>query len=245
MTARPAIVSFAVMLAIASSSAQADPDESLLTTYSQYGARQVDIEYGTQKPSGQLPSSAAALGVGLSMNDNWYTELYLAYAHDGGSATVFDSAALQNIFVLTSGDSPVDLGLYTEIEYENDRTEGYKATIGPLLEAGFGLYTANLNFLLHRNYRADDYNPMQLDYQWQIKRRISSSIELGVQGFGTVGQWNHWAPQDQQEHRLGPVILGKLDLDDKRVIHYNAALLFDVQDGQRAATFRMQAIIGF
>src|SRR6185437_11983235 len=142
-----------------------------------------------------------------------------------------DSAALQNIFVLTNGNSPIDVGLYTEIEYENDRSQGYQVAIGPLFEAGFGLYTANLNFLFHRDYRADDYNPMQLDYQWQIKRRINAALELGVQGFGTVGPWNHWAPHDEQEHRLGPVLLGKLDLDNKRVIHYNAALLFDVQDG--------------
>ena len=239
----PAI--FFALLALSATRAHADPDESLLTTYSQYGSRQVDIEYGTQKTKGQFPATVAAFGAGLSIEDNWYSELYLGYAREGGSATTFDSAALQNVFALTGGRSSVDVGLYTEIEYEHDRALGYQATVGPLFEAGFGLYTANLNFLLHRDYRADAYNPMQLDYQWQIKRRITSSIELGMQGFGELGQWNHWAPQDQQQHRLGPAVLGKLDLDGKRVIHYNAALLFDAFDRQNAVTFRAQAFIGF
>lgn len=236
---------FAAATTVVASNAHADPDESLLTTYSQYGAHQIDLEYGIQKAPHQFPASAAALGVGLSMNDDWYSEFYLGYTHENGEATAFDSAALQNIFTLTNGSSPLEVGLYTEIEYENDRSQGYQAKIGPLFEAGFGLTTANLNLLFHRDYRADAYNPMQLDYQWQVKRRIGSALELGVQGFGTVGQWNHWAPQDQQEHRFGPVILGKLALDDKRVLHYNAALLFDVFDRQNAATFRLQAIIGF
>ena len=235
----------AAVLAAASSAARADPDESLLTMYSQYGARQVDVEYGTQKASGQFPASAAAVGVGLSMDEYWYGELYLAYANDGGQSTTFDSAALQSIFDLTHGAWPVDVGLYTEVEYESDRSQGYQATVGPLLQAEFGLTTANLNFLFHRNYLADTYNPMQLDYQWQVKRRLGSSLELGVQGFGELGQWNRWAPQGQQEHRLGPVVLGKLVLDDKRVIHYNAALLFDAFDRRNAATLRMQALIAF
>jgi hypothetical protein len=236
---------FAAMLTLATGNVLADPDDSLLTTYSQYGARQIDFEYGIQKASHQFPSSAATLGVGLSMNDDWYSEFYLGYTHEDGEATVFDSAALQNIFALTGGGSPLDVGLYTEIEYENDRSQGYQATIGPLFEAGFGLTTANFNLLFHRDYRADAYNPMQLDYQWQVKHRIGPSLELGVQGFGALGQWNHWAPQDQQEHRLGPVILGKLALDDKRMLHYNAAILFDAFDRQNTATFRLQAIIGF
>ncbi len=235
----------AALLAVASACAHADPNDSLLTTYSQYGARQIDVEYGTQKASGQFASSAATLGLGLSIRESWYSELYLGYTRDGGGATTFDSAALQNVFVLSNGSYPVDVGLYTEIEYENDRSQGYKAVIGPLFESEFGLTTANLNVLFHRNYGADAYNPMQLDYQWQIKRRVSPLFELGVQGFGTVGQWNHWAPQDQQEHRVGPVLLGKLALDDQRVIHYNTALLFDVFDHQHAVTLRAQAIIGF
>ncbi len=235
----------AAIFAVTPPCAYADPDDSLLTTYSQYGSRLIDIGYGTQKVPGQFPASAATFGVGDGIEEYWYSEFYLSYTHDSGGATTFDSAALQNIFDLTRGALPVDIGLYTEIEYERDRTQGYQASFGPLFQTEFGLTTANLNFLLQRNYRADAYNAMQLGYQWQIKERISASYEFGVQGFGELGQWNHWAPRDQQEHRLGPVILGKLALDDGRVIHYNVALLFDAFDRQNALTLRAQAVIGF
>src|ERR1700740_3239734 len=136
--ARFAFLPLAAILILAAGSAHADPNESLLTTYTQYGARQIDFEYGIQKISHQFPASAAALGVGLSMTDDWYSEAYLAYTHDNGDATVFDSAALQNTFTLTGGASPIDVGLYTEIEYENDRSQGYQVSVGPLFETGFG-----------------------------------------------------------------------------------------------------------
>jgi hypothetical protein len=86
---------------------------------------------------------------------------------------------------------------------------------------------------------------MQLDYQWQVKHRWNAALEYGIQGFGELGTWDHWAPHDQQAHRLGPVILGKVNLDGESVIHYNAAVLFDAFDGHSATTLRFQAIYGY
>ena len=223
----------------------ADPNNSLMTIYTQNGLRQFDFEAGTQKPSGQAGESAATVGLGFGINERWFSEIYLSAARSQGESSKFDSAALVNTIALTDQQSPFDLGLYTEIEYEQDRSAGYKATFGPLLQSSFGLTTANLNLLLHRNYLADDSNRMHLDYQWQLKRRWDARFEYGIQGFGELGEWDHWAPQDQQAHRVGPVILGKAVLGEAQVIHYNAAMLFDILDRQHSTTIRFQATYGF
>ncbi|HEY8023178.1 MAG TPA: hypothetical protein VIF60_01340 [Burkholderiaceae bacterium] len=243
--AKPTIAVSVLLLLLGTRTVMADPNDSLMINYAQNGAHQVDVEFGSQKPSGQSPSGATTLGVGASVTERWFTEVYGTYLRDSGDTTKFDSAAWINTLLLTDGQSPIEFALYTEIEYERDRAAGYKAVIGPLLQGEFGLTTVNLNFLLHRNYLADFSNPMQLDYQWQVKRRLSASYEFGVQGFGELGAWNHWAPHDQQVHQIGPVFLGKFKLGDEQVIHYNAAVLFDVLDGQRATTFRLQAVYGF
>jgi len=233
------------LLWLGTQSALADPYESLLTTYTHNGAHQIDVAMGSQKPSGQGSSSAGAIGIGYLATDRWFTELYGSYAHAAGEATQFDSAAWINTLVLTGGQSPVDVGIYSEIEYEQDRAAGYKIQIGPLLQAEFGLTTVNLNFLLHRNYLADFSNTMQFDYQWQVKRRWNAALEYGIQGFGELGAWNHWAPHDQQAHRIGPVLLGSVALPGESIIHYNAGVLFDAFDGQHAVTLRLQATYGF
>jgi len=239
------LLACALLLTLGTQSAMGDPYDSLLTTYTQNGAHQIEFDIGTQKPAGQGSSSAAALGIGTLATERWFTEVYGSYARDSGEATQFNSAAWVNTLVLTDGQSALDVGLYSEIEYEQDRAAGYQVKIGPLFQTEFGLTTANLNFLLHRNYLADFSNTMQLDYQWQLKRRLNASLEYGVQGFGELGTWDHWAPHDQQAHRIGPVILGKLNLDGDNVIHCNAGILFDVFDGQRATTLRFQATYGF
>ena len=38
---------------------------------------------------------------------------------------------------------------------------------------------------------------------------VAHGVELGAQGFGAMGAWNHWAPAAQQSHTLGPAIFLK------------------------------------
>jgi hypothetical protein len=234
-----------VLILLLSQSTFADPDDSVFTTYSENGSRQLDFKLGSTSQANQPHQSAAIIGLGYALTDRWFSELYLGYVRAGSDPIAFDSAALQNTFVLTDGTTPLDIGLFTEVEYEQDRSAGYQLMFGPLLQTEFGLTKVNFNFLFKRDYLADFSNPLQLGYQWQIKHRWNLPLEFGMQGFGELGQWDHWAPQSGQSHRLGPAIFGKLALGDQQMIHYNAAILFDVFDGQRATTFRAQIIYGF
>ncbi len=230
---------------VISNPAQADPDDSIFTTYSENGQRQLDFKIGSFNQQGQPSQGAGTLGLGYGLTDYWFSELYVSYAKTGSASIEFDSAALQNTFNLTGSDMPFDLGLYTEIEYEHDRSAGEQLAFGPLLQTEFGLTRVNVNLLFQRNYYAEFSNAMQMGYQWQIKQHINAPVDVGIQGFGEFGQWNHWAPQDQQSHRIGPALFGKVDLGDNKVINYNAAILFDVFDDTHATTFRFQAVLGF
>jgi hypothetical protein len=228
-----------------STTALADPDSSIFTTYSDDAERQVDFRIGATRQPGQPTQSASTMGFGYGITDDWFSELYVGWTRSGSDNTDFDSAALQNTFRLTSGQYPIDIGLYTEIEYEADRTQGYQVTFGPLFQGDIGLTRWNFNLLFSRDYLADFSNPMQLGYQWQVRRHWNLPVDFGLQGFGDVGQWNHWAPHDQQSHRLGPAIFGKIHLGEERELKYNVGLLFDVFDGQTATTLRAQAIYAF
>ncbi|HSY26131.1 MAG TPA: hypothetical protein VK832_01390 [Burkholderiaceae bacterium] len=234
-----------LLLLMVTNHASADPDDSIFTTYSENGERQIDFRMGAINQSGQATQSASTVGYGYGVTDYWFSELYIGYVRSGSGGTDFDSAALQNTFRLTDEQSPVEIGLYTEIEYEADRTAGYQLTFGPLLQGDIGLTRLNFNLLFQRNYLADFPNPLQLGYQWQIKHHWNFPVDFGLQGFGEFGQWNHWAPRDEQSHRLGPGIFGKVSLGEHRVINYNAAILFDAFDQQHATTFRTQVVYGF
>ena len=238
-------VFYASVALLLSAPAWADPDDSILTTYSENGLRQLDFKIGSIAQKGQPGQDASTLGLGYGLTDYWFSEIYVSYTKSGSESIDFDSAALQNTFLLTGQESPIDIGLYTEIEYEHDRTAGEQLSFGPLLQTEFGLTKINVNLLFQRNYYADFSNPMQLGYQWQIRQRIQAPVDIGLQGFGEFGQWNHFSPEDLQSHRIGPAIFGRIDLGNDKLISYNAAILFDVFDDTHATTFRFQAVLGF
>jgi hypothetical protein len=65
-----------------------------------------------------------------------------------------------------------------------------------------------------------------LKYQWQAKYRWKEGFHCGLQGFGELGDWNQWLPDNQQSHRAGPMISGTLPMGAARAFKYEAAYLF-------------------
>ncbi len=66
-------------------------------------------------------------------------------------------------------------------------------------------------------------------------------MDVGVQAFGEMGKWNDWAPRDEQSHRLGPAVFGKVKLGEGRqAIRYNAAWLFGASKAAADNAFRVQ-----
>ena len=68
----------------------------------------------------------------------------------------------------------------------------------------------NFNPLLANISRAVEGNGTYLRYQWQVRYRWKEALDFGAQGFGEMGRWNHLDPTDEQSHRLGPAIFGKI-----------------------------------
>ena len=155
-------------------------------------------------------------------------------------------AEWENKFQLTeTGKYPVDIGLLTEIEAPlSGHKEPYELRIGPLLQTEFGKLQLNGNLLFERKFGPKDsddthYNT-EIGYQWQVKYRWLQAFEFGAQGFGEMGKWNNWDKSDQQNHRMGPAVFGKIGVGPKQAIKYNAAMLFGTTNAAPDHTLRMQ-----
>ena len=221
--------------------AYAGPDEYVHLPAVTYGEREIDFKIGTGKRPDEDRVSASSIGFGYGVTQWWVTEPYVKYNREGSGPAKFDAFEWENRFQFTEpGEYPIDVGFLTEIERPKDRAEGYEVTFGPLFQTEFGKLQLNFNPLFQRNYRAAEPNPMRLNYQWQAKYRWHPLLEFGAQGFGELGQWNRWAPADEQSHRMGPAVFGKLALGGRQAIKYNAAVLFDANGKQRGRTFRAQ-----
>jgi hypothetical protein len=222
----------------------AGPADYVHTPEVTYGEREIDFKIGSIKPNGDR-ESAASIGFGYGVTQHWFTELYMKYKRENpdgtGERTAFDAYEWENILQLTEpGKYPIDTGFLLEIERPKDHSEGYEITFGPLFQTDFGKTQVNTNLLFKRNYQADFSNRMQLEYQWQVKYRWLPEFEFGAQGFGEVGDWDRWSDRDQQSHRFGPAIFGKIPVGPRQAIKYNMAYLIDDSSATRSNTVRAQ-----
>jgi hypothetical protein len=231
---------WALALSLISVRAIAGPADYVFVPTVEYGEREIDFKSG-HSWGGQPQAAAWSAGFGYGAQRRWFTEFYLKYADRAGGPQRFDAYEWENKFQLTeTGAYPIDLGFIVEIEDPANRAEGYEVTFGPLAQTDFGRIQANLNVLFQRNYRADFANPLLMSYQVQVKYRYRPEFEFGLQGFGNMGAWDHWSPNDLQSHRFGPAVFGKLQLAGRQAIRYNAAYLVGATRGAPDRGLRMQ-----
>jgi hypothetical protein len=224
----------------------AGPSDYVYYPYVEYGEREIDFKYGTAKAKdaqGGARESAGSIGFGYGATQWWFTEAYLKYHKEPGAKAGYDAFEWENKFMLTEPNQYfADAGLITEIEIPKERrTEGYEFKIGPLFQFDTGVLRWNANLLFERVFHAEDPHVTEMGYQLQARYTVSPALEVGVQAFGEMGKWNHWDARDDQNHRIGPAVFGKLKFDGRQAIRYNAAFLFGETHASPRHTFRLQA----
>ena len=213
----------------------------------EYGEREIEIKYGTEKmkdSEGGERASAGSVAVGYGATQWWFTEAYLKWEKEGAGKTKYDAFEFENKFQLTEPNKyPVDVGFVAEIEIPKERNaEGYEFRFGPLFQTDTGPIRWNANLLIERHFRAHQDNPegTLMQYQLQARYDVSRNLGVGFQAFGEMGQWDHWLPWNEQDHRIGPAVFGRVKLEGRNQIVYNAAILFKATDAAPDNTFRLQ-----
>jgi hypothetical protein len=235
-----------VGLALAQSARAAEPSDYVLLPGVEYGERAIDLKAGSFSSPGPR-DSAGSVALEYAPTTYWVTELYSAYARSGGTGTKFDAIEWENRFQLTQpGEYAVQWGSVIEVEKPHEAGSGWNLTVGPLMQGEFAnRFQWNFNPLLSRNLAGPTGAATQMSYQAQLKYRYQPSFEFGAQGLGDLGPWAHWSPLEQQTHRLGPAIFGKVSLGGRRIVYYNAAWLFGMVPGAPSDAVRAQIELEF
>lgn len=223
--------------------AHAAADEYVQVPTVEYGEREIDFKYGTRRfDDANERESAASLGFGWGATPWWFTEAYVKYHKEPGERTRYDAFEWENKFQLTEQNKyPVDVGFVVEIEIPRERhEEGYELAFGPLFQMDTGPLRWNANLLFERHYRGEEPSEMEMGYQLQSRYDFSGNFGAGVQAFGELGKWNHWAPRSEQEHLVGPALFGRVKLGGRDQIKWNAAYLFKASDGAPDNRLRLQ-----
>ena len=225
----------------------AGPSDYVTTPHVEHGEREVDFKFGSARDGTGDRQQAWSVGYGYGASDRWFTEIYAKLQAGGGEGDRLDAWEWENKFQLVeTGEYPVDIGFLTELERPHRKGEpAYEFKFGPLFQTEFGKLQLNANLFLERKFRGSSEDPAaqhdtEFGYQWQVKYRWQPAFEFGLQGFGEMGKWNDWDPRDQQNHRAGPAIFGKLALGNRHAIRYNAAWLVGANQAAPDHTLRIQ-----
>ncbi|MGB7816007.1 MAG: hypothetical protein WBL28_06635 [Methylotenera sp.] len=220
----------------------AGPADYVFTPTVEQGEKEIDFKFGTAKQQDGTRKTVATLGFGYGATEYWFTELYLKREREGSERLTL--AEWENKFQLTeTGKYAVDIGLITEIEAPlSNGNEPWEFKVGPLFQTEFGKVQLNGNVLFERKFGgdSDEDHVTEMGYQWQAKYRWKPALEFGAQGFGEMGEWNHWDNSNDQNHRIGPAVFGKFALANKHAIKYNTAWLFGASKAAPNNTFRLQ-----
>ena len=257
-----------IALAFASNAAFASPAEDVMTPDIEKGEREFEFAYGTDRNDAGKYESALELSFGAGVTDRWATELGVEFERERGEHMKYSGIEWENrLGLIIDEEAPVALSLLVGFERPRERAEGWSSTLGLLSETTVDRFLVNANLLVERTWDADSEDEgdedeegddedgddedgeeeddeeearTTLGYQWQVLYRHSHRIYYGVQGMGELGEWDDWAKRDDQEHKVGPAIFGRLKTAGGQRLNYNAGLLFGVTDGTPDYTLRLK-----
>lgn len=240
----------AAMLALAGAAALASPAESVIQSDIERGEREFEFAVGTERNADGDEESAVLVSFGTGVTHRWATEVGVEFARTNGEALRYDGVEWENrIGLIIDEEAPVGLSLFVGLERPREHDEGWSATVGLLSETRLGRFLLDANLLAERTWGAgdgadaedaDDDGGTTLGYQWQWVYRHSSRIYYGLHGMGEMGRWNDWRDTDDQEHKLGPVLVGRLRLGDGRRLNYDVGLLFGATEATPDRTLRVK-----
>jgi hypothetical protein len=164
--------------------------------------------------------------IGYGVTSFWQTELEGESGADPGRNLHYDATTWENIFQLTpQGKYWADLGFFAEYSRAADRGAADGVSFGPLVEKEWNdsLHTANLLFGKELGHGRTDATELSL--AWQSRYRLHPLFEPGVELYSDIADIHSPGKLADQQHRLGPVIVGAFDVTPLQHIKYELGYL--------------------
>ena len=220
----------------------------LVSIYENEGEKTIDFKSWSSFVDNRATTTVPELGISYMPNKTWYTELYASWFRRGAASLANSAWTWQNDFLLTHGQYPVDLALHTSLNKNTDSSRGTDFEFGPAMQTEFGRLQVNTNLFLERTFHTTPASSMQMKYQWQGKYRFRPEIEVGLQGFGELGDWDNWSSRAQQSHRAGPVLAGQYKISGAgkpQILRYEASYVMGKLNARHASVFSMRLQYAF
>jgi len=221
-----------------------NPGYYVVTVYDDPGVKTIDYRYWTVRANDASTTIVwPEVGLGWNVNGRWYTEILASWIDSSKFESRLETLNWQNDVLLTQGQYPFDLAVHTLLVRPQNPASGWALEIGPVFQTDLDRTQLTLNLFFQRGFGALSA-PTELSYQWQLRYRWNRWLHLGAQGFGELGPWDRWLPQDEQSHRAGPAVFGSVPVGPGK-INWQAAWLAGKTNARRGHMFTMRVKYDF
>jgi hypothetical protein len=180
------------------------------------------------------------------VTDRWQTALFGELKRPAGGALDYTGTAWENIFQLfEQGEPLIDSGIYLEYKRADDGDKPDKIESKILLEKELGRSIATVNFTFEREIGDNREPGTGFEYAARAKWRFRPYLEPSIEAFGELGAIGDFKPGREQEHRIGPVLIGTLPLAPTIAFYYELGWLFGLTGATPSGTLKWLAELEF
>ena len=196
------------------------------------------VDFDNNATKDNLQKQKYALGYGVT--DWWFTEVYGEWEkerNDNGEDLdfAFTEVEWENKFQLTEpGEYPVDVGFLVEYEISAEDKHADNLEWKILLDKTIGKVGNIANISFEHQVGGGHTNETGAGFAWSSRYRLDPRFEPGFEYHADFGGLNEGKTFDEQTHRMGPALYGKLGKHMK----YDVGYLFGLSDAAPQGTFK-------
>ena len=211
--------------------------------------REVEIEpFGDitfDKPkSGLSNNQRYTIEYGFGPLPNWFVEVGHELTAPNGENITYDATEIESYLQLTpTGKYFGDLAMFAEYEHPLQQGDPKSFTFGPLAQTEFGeiagigaLHT--LNLLFTRTVGNNRTDATQLFTAWQSRLLLNPLFQPGLEYYGQINEILNPGKAADQQHRIGPAIVGVNNFAPYGKLKYEVGYLFGLTDATPRGTVR-------
>lgn len=170
----------------------------------------------------------------------WKTGVELKLKKEPQSNLTYDATEWENIIQLTpQGKYWLDFGLFLEYEHPVKHADPDEVQLRLLFEKEIEPLVVTVNANFSRTIGQNAGKGLEFGYAARAKYPWKRALQFGVEAFGEPGRLTGFETLSEQQHVIGPVLLGKFNVGGAPGgFNYTAGYLFGLTSGTPKGTVK-------
>ena len=176
------------------------------------------------------------------VNSWWQTGIETKLKKEPRGKLLYDATSWENLFQVTpQGKYWRDFGLFLEYEHPVKHADPDEVELRLLFEKEVNPLVVTVNTNFARTLGQNAGKGIEFGYAARVQYPWKRELGFGVEAFGTAGRLTGFESVSEQEHSIGPVLLGKFNLAGlPGGFKYTAGYQFGLTSGSPKGTVKGQ-----